>query len=280
MAGTDAFVMAFFRSAIPVAFLLLLSRFSPRGIGLNIKGNRSLYTASTLNALRSLLFFQALILTDISKAVIMLYTWPVFAFLINTLLGREKATLTKVLLLCTTFSGIVLIYWQGFVNASLERRDYWGMSVMIVSAFFYSLTFVIFKEQGRDRNHYELTFFQNVVAVPVFFLFVLFRVLLAPGGQETGFTATGIGFASLNGLVIGIFGFLLYYKGMRQLAPSIASQLAYLEVVFASLWGIFLYHDQVSPGSLFGSILILGGALGQSLVPRSGKAVNRPMRKG
>lgn len=266
MAGQDAFVMALFRSLIPVIFLLLLHLSQRKKRALIRKWNRPLMTASVLNAFRSLLFFQALILTDISKAVVMLYTWPVFALVIHIVLKREKISLIKILLLLMAFSGIFIIYMDNILQESLNSQDIAGMSVMIASAFIYSITFVIFKEEGKERNHYEITFYQNFAAVPIFIFAVVLRSILQPEILKTTLSFAGIGLASINGLFVGIFGFLLYFKGLLKLPASVASQLAYLEILFAMMWGILLYHEKPGLPFLIGALLIISAALGRTFL--------------
>jgi len=265
-ARMDAFVLAFFRSLIPVLFLSVLHFMKREKVSLIGSWNKRLAWASVLNAMRSLLFFQALILTEISKAVIMLYTWPVFALIISLILKRESLSFKKLLLLMASIAGILIIYLENLLSDTLEWQDLAGMSVMMMSAFIYSITFVIFKEEGKERSHFEITFFQNFAAVPIFLLATLVKNVFFPGDPSSMITLQGIGFASLNGLIVGIFGFLLYFKGMNQLPGSVASQMAYLEIVFAITWGILIYGEQPGVPFALGAVLIISGALGRSFI--------------
>lgn len=229
------------------------------------KPNTWLILASVLNAVRSLLFFQALILTDISKAVIMLYLWPVFVMAWNLILKKEKATFMKILFIVMAFSGIVIIYLDNFLSQTIILNDIYGMSIMMLSSLIYSLTIILFKEQGKTRDHYEITFYQNLAAVPLFFAGALVRFVLVPESFAL-LSMSGIGFACLNGLIPGIFGFLLYFRGMNRMESSKAGQLAYLEVVFTVIAGIILFHE--SPGFSFfiGALLIVSAAVGRTFI--------------
>lgn len=145
-------MLAFFRALIPVLFLSILNHIKASGEKFIHAPNRWLILASLLNAVRSLLFFQALILTDISKAVVMLYLWPVFVMVLNIVFKKEKATVVKVLCIVLAFAGIVIIYLENFLTDSLDVHDVYGMTVMMVSSFIYSLTIMIFKDQGHEPH--------------------------------------------------------------------------------------------------------------------------------
>ncbi|MGL1893678.1 MAG: DMT family transporter [Spirochaetaceae bacterium] len=266
LSGQDLFVLAFFRSLIPIIFLMTLNKVKKNKKVLSYKGNKSLYIASFLNALRILLFFQGLLLTDISKAIIMVYIWPIFALIINIILRREKISLVKIFLMLVSFSGIIVIYLDNLKSENLIMSDLLGMSIMICSAFVYSITFVIFKSQGKDRNHYEITYFQNLVGVPIFFIAIIIKLFFNIGEDLVPMTLSGIGIASINGLIVGVFGFTLYFKGLKDLPASVASQLAYLEVIFAMFWGIILYQERPGITFLIGAGMIIFGALGRTFL--------------
>ncbi|HQL05141.1 MAG TPA: DMT family transporter [Treponemataceae bacterium] len=265
LSGQDAFVLAFFRALIPVLFLSILNRIKASGEKFIHAPNRWLILASFLNAVRSLLFFQALILTDISKAVVMLYLWPVFVMVLNIVFKKEKATVVKVLCIVLAFAGIVIIYLENFLTDSLDVHDVYGMTVMMVSSFIYSLTIMIFKDQGQDRNHFEITFYQNLAAVPLFFAGSLVRFIAVPEALEK-LSLQGAGFASLNGLLSGVFGFLLYFRGMSRMESSKAGQLANLEVVFTVIAGIILFNEKPGISFLIGAFLIVSAAVGRTFI--------------
>lgn len=265
LSGQDAFVLAFFRALIPVLYLSILNCIKKsHGKFIHVP-NKWLILASVLNAVRSFLFFQALILTDISKAVVMLYLWPVFVMVLNILFKKEKATLMKVLFILLAFAGIVIIYLDNFLSDSMDAHDSYGMTIMMVSAFIYSLTIMIFKDQGQERNHFEITFYQNLAAVPLFLAGSLVRFMAVPEALAK-ISLHGLGFACLNGLLSGLFGFLLYFRGMSRMESSKAGQLAYLEVVFTVIAGIIVFHEKPGISFFIGAFLIVSAAVGRTLI--------------
>ena len=60
--------------------------------------------------------------------------------------------MVKVLCIVSAFAGIVIIYLENFLTDSLDVHDVYGMTVMMVSSFIYSLTIMIFKDQGHEPH--------------------------------------------------------------------------------------------------------------------------------
>ena len=104
-------------------------------------------------------FFFAYNAISIGNAVIISYTWPVFAAIFGWLLLKEKMSLKNGLLLALAFAGIVLVYINK--EFSFANKDFLGMGAMILSSAIYSLTVIIFKKESKHYSQYETVFFQN-----------------------------------------------------------------------------------------------------------------------
>ena len=83
-----ATTITFFRMFVPVA--ILLGYFCWKKIKL-FKGNYGyLLLASSFNAVRMFLYFLAYLYTSVGNAVIMLFTWPIFATIFSAIFLKEK----------------------------------------------------------------------------------------------------------------------------------------------------------------------------------------------
>src|SRR5690348_15591053 len=69
--------LTFFRLVTPTVFLLIYFLFKRKNFLKKLNG--SIILASTFNGIRMYLYFLAYSLTSIGNAVVMLYTWPLFA---------------------------------------------------------------------------------------------------------------------------------------------------------------------------------------------------------
>ncbi|MCB0689689.1 MAG: EamA family transporter, partial [Saprospiraceae bacterium] len=161
--------MAFVRTALPT-IILAIWMFS-QNISF-FRGNyQRMLVASTLNAIRMYLFLVAYVYTSITQAVIMLFTWPIFVNLISSIWLKEKISTRQTSILILAFLGIVIIYSdQPF---SLQNQDFIGMTAGIISALFYSISYIIYKTEIENYHRNEIIFYQNFVGAFVFIPFIL-----------------------------------------------------------------------------------------------------------
>ena len=173
-----ATTLAFFRCFVPAVLIFGYFLINKRNL---FRGNyKNMLFASTLNAIRMFFYFIAYNFTSIGNAVIMLYTWPIFASLFGTIILKEKITKKNRFLLSLAFIGIVLVFLNKEI--SFGNKDFIGMGAMLLAAMIYSLSFVIFKKELKTYTHFETVFYQNLVGAVVFipFLFInhIFRLLI------------------------------------------------------------------------------------------------------
>ncbi|MFO7977682.1 MAG: DMT family transporter, partial [Bacteroidales bacterium] len=166
--GLPSTSITFFRMFIPVAVLLIYFAWKRKPL---FRGNYGIMlVASGLNAARMFLFFVAFLYTTIGNAVIILYTWPIFAVLFSALFLKEKITLRTVLLIGMAFLGIVIMYINKEI--SFGNQDFVGMAAMLLSAIIFSMTAVIFKHKLKDYGKTETIFYQNLLGAIIFTPFI------------------------------------------------------------------------------------------------------------
>ncbi len=243
--SVPAVSIAFVRLALPASLLAIWIVW--KGIPF-FRGNyRIMLLASTLNAVRMYLFLTAFIFTSITQAVIMIFTWPVFVNLLSSIWLKEKISRRQIGILFLAFLGIIVIYSDQPFN--FHNRDFIGMSAGIVSAIFYSISFIIYKTEIHNYHRNEIIFYQNLVGA---FLFLPFFILSknSPVLQDLILMT---GYALLMGIVI--FNFFFY--GLKYLKASQASMIAYIEIISAVSVGILFMGDKITPTILFGGLCII-----------------------
>lgn len=242
-------VLAFFRLAIPT--LILGAYFIVRRESLFGNKITWLLIASVINAVRLIFFYIGFLNAPIGNAVIMLYTWPVFAVLFSYLFLKEPVPVRNRILLSFAMTGIVIIYLDK--PFSLDHDVFWGMTAMLISSALYSTTVVIFKKESIRYNHLQLVFFQNLIGAGIFL--PLFLLNMSALTAHTSWVASGYA------LLVGIIGFGLFFSALRNVKASTASFLAYIEVISAILFGIFLFHETLTWNVITGGILIIGSSV-------------------
>ena len=237
--------LSFFRLSVPASFLY--GYFLIKRTNVFRYQSRAMLLGSVLNAIRIFFFVFGFTYTSIANAVIILNAWPVFTNILSILVLGEKVPRKNILLLALPLIGISLL----FINQpfSLENQDFLGMCAMLLSAFIYAFTIIIFKRESPKYSGYETTFFQNLAGAFIFlpFLFI----------GEAAISWTQAGLAVLYGFLIGIVAFVLYFSALKQIKASTISFLSYLEVVVATSFGILIFEEQLSWNILAGGSLII-----------------------
>ncbi|NND33508.1 MAG: EamA family transporter [Saprospiraceae bacterium] len=237
--------IAFVRTALPTAILAIWMM--NRRITF-FRGNyKRMLLASVLNAIRMYLFLTAFIYTSITQAVIMLFTWPIFVNILSSFWLKEKISVKQLITLLMAFSGIVIIY--GNQSFNLDNRDFIGMSAGILSALFYSISYIIYKTEIDNFHRNEIIFYQNLVGG---FVFLPFFFFINPWPQLNDFPLL-----ITYGILMGIVIFNFFFYGLKYLKASQASMIAYVEIISAVATGIIFMGDELSPQILVGGLCIL-----------------------
>lgn len=242
-------VLSFFRLAIPTALLFIY--FSIRGVNLFRYPVKLMLLGSVLNAARIFLFITSYTYTSISNAVIILYTWPVYATILSMLFLKEQVPNRNKVLLALPIIGIVLMFINQPFNTA--NRDFLGMSAMLLSALIYAMTIIVFKRESHKYSGFETVFFQNLAGGFIFLPFLL--------QENITFTIEQLSTLLLFGVLIGIIAFGLFFSALKKIKASTISFLTYLEVLVATMYGVLLFDEKLSWNTMVGGGLIIVSTL-------------------
>lgn len=206
---------------------------------------------SVINAVRMVFFFTTLIYTSISNAIIVFYTWPLFAVVLSIVVLKEKVSRQELLVLLLSFIGVLVVYMEHEI--SLADKDFIGLSCGVITAFIYACTIIIFKKGSDIYTPWETIFYQNIIGA-IFFLPFIFINTPVPTSLDW---TLGIG----HGIIIGLVMFSMFFFGLRHLPASRASMITYVEVIGGMLLGYFVLHEEISLSMIIGASIILGGSL-------------------
>ena len=199
-------------------------------------------------------YFNAITLSSMSVAAVLLYTSPVFVTLMSALFFREKITPVKTAALAVTFAGCVLVtglFPQGRETVSLPVLLF-GLG----SGFGYALYSIFGKFVLKKYSPATVTFYT-----------ILFCALfsLPISGLSANPAPLGDWRAWAGALGVGVLccalPYHLYTTGLRDAEPGRAAILATIEPFVAAGLGILLYHEAVTPWKLLGMAAILGAVI-------------------
>lgn len=197
-------------------------------------------------------YFKTMTLTSLSVAAVLLYTAPAFVMLMSAVLFKEKMNGKKMLALLLAFFGCFFV--SGAVGGE-NSLSVAGILYGLGAGFGYAL-YSIFSRYALTRGYSSVTIsFYTFVFSTVTTLF-----LVEAGSVIVVITGSGLFFLKTVFLVllVTLFPYLLYTKGLGGMENGMASVIASVEPVVATLVGVILYQESLSISNMIGIGLVLG----------------------
>lgn len=206
-------------------------------------------------------YFTSINLMDISIAVILLYTSPAFVAVLSYIFLKEKITGRKIIAVCGTVAGCILIAGVGG-GSGLSLI---GVVTGLGAGLGYALYSIFGKFALQKYEPFTVTLYTFVTAsavlLPITRLWEKASLFLQP---EVLFLGLGLG------LLPTVLAYFLYTWGLEKTESSKAAVIATIEPVVAIFMGVALYSESLGYMQLSGSIIILLCVI----------LVNLPERKG
>jgi len=248
--GWDPFVVSFYRGTIGLLFVIVWLALRPRGSGLT---NRRLWFWSAVAGLgvagNFSFYFVSISEGSVAVAATLMYCAPVFVYLVSFALKLERPTLIKWAAIVMVMLGVVLltrIYETGAGGVTLI-----GTGAGLLSGLSYAVFIFGFKYAAPHGSPQA----SLVIAFAV-----LAAVLIWPGDADQVLAVLSTSswplFATLGVLGAGL-SFIFYIIGLNHTAPAVASIVAMVEPVTASLFGVVVLDESLVGVQIFGMGLIL-----------------------
>ncbi len=260
--GWDAFVVSFYRGAIGLLCVLVWLMLRPHGSGL---GNPRLWFWSAIAGLgvagNFSFYFVSIGQGSVAVAATLMYCAPVFVYLVSFVLKLETPTRLKWAAIAVVMLGIVLLTQIYDIGASGVTAL--GVGAGLLSGLSYAIFIFGFKYAAPHGSPQ---------AILVIAFAVLGIILIWPGdaGQMVAALSTPDWplFVALGVLGAGL-SFVLYIIGLKHTAPAVASIVAMVEPVTASLFGVVILNETLVGTQIMGMVLILVTVTALSVHSRS-----------
>ncbi len=200
-------------------------------------------------------YFTAITMMPLSTAAILLYTSPIWIMLMSVLFFREKLNGVKIIALALAFGGCVLVS-----GISGEGITVTGLLAGLGSGLGYGLYSILGTVALRKYSPYTVTAYTFLFAAAGSWL------ICGPADMVSTFAAAPdlaslLLFCGLTALVTAVIPFLFYTLGLRTVEASRAGILATVEPLVATLVGILVFSEPLTPLSGAGILLILAAVI-------------------
>ncbi len=244
--GFSSLAMSGFRMGIP--FLLTLPSMLRGGQALGTPGQRkSLWLASSINAVRMLLFVMAYKMTSVGNAVVLLYLWPIFALVFDGIRTKQAPGPARIGLVALSFAGVVVMNLHR--GLGLSGTDLYGSLLMIAASAGFAITVIMFKKALESVRETDAVYFQNAVGAVIYLPFLIAEL----GSATVPDVTAGVAYGAL----VGMAGFFCFFFAMKRLPIFQYGALAYSEVPIGVLLGVLVLKESFAPNQLAGAVIVV-----------------------
>ncbi|HUK56674.1 MAG TPA: DMT family transporter [Nitrospiria bacterium] len=237
---TGAAEIAFLRFL--TSYLIIQTATTAGWIEIRLVNRRLVLARGILGGIGNLLYFYAIAATRLSNAMVLLYSYPIFASLYAQWLQGGAPALRIVIPLFASFAGVYLIVDPSF------HRLVWGDLLGLASGMTVGGAIVSLKESRKTDSAWTIFHYFNIAGMVLSLPLVIGHWTLPP--------AESLG--PLAGVVVfSILGQIGMTEAFRYTTTAEGSVLSMFGAVVGSVLGIWLLSEPARPGFLIGALLVV-----------------------
>lgn len=195
-------------------------------------------------------YFTSISYTNVAVAATLMYTAPIFVILISVLFKMEKVTFQKIMALLLISLGIILL--TGVYKTDITAVNSFGIISGILSSLSYAVFIFAFKyisDKGNTLISLNIAFTVEILLLSIFVDKQQLVHALVSNNDLILFILLGF---------IGVgLSFFFYVMGLKSVSPGIASIIAMVEPVTASLFGVIVLGQFLTSMQTIGMMVIL-----------------------
>ncbi len=209
-------------------------------------------------------YFAALRYASSGMVALMVYTYPVMVAVLAALLGLDRFGMAERLALVVCGGGLVMLLGQAAQGGQPA-----GIALALLSGCLYAIYILIGSRFATGTDPLGSTFVVVSASALVHGVLAQWQGGLTPPHSLQGWAAllALAGFSS----VVAVAAMLM---GLRRIGPTLTAIVSTLEPVVTVALGMLFLGETLSPSSWFGSLLVLGAAIGLAIARSRGKPLS------
>ena len=240
--------LVFFRSIFSLVITSLIikkKKINPWG-----KNKFLLSVRGLLGTIALLCIFYSIRNMPLSISTVIQYTYPIFISIFAVFLLKEKFNLNLLIALFLGWFGILIIL-NPYQSVPTEI-DKFTVYIAFAGALTTSLAYITVKKLSRKEDIFIIIKYFPLISVIVLFP-IVYMNWITPQINDL-IWIIGIG-------VLTQAGQTFLTLGLKKLPASQASSINYLQVIFGSIWGIYIFGENITINFIIGSIFVLLGTI-------------------
>jgi drug/metabolite transporter (DMT)-like permease len=205
-------------------------------------------------------FYHSLVHLPLADATVIQYTNPVWAGLLAVPFLGERLRRREVASVLVSMAGVALVMRPSFLFGHGVGLEPLTVMIGLAGAMFSGVAYVTVRKLGATEHPAVIVFYFSLISV--------FAAL--PTALPGALWPTPVEWLVLLGVgVTTQIGQIAVTHGLRLERAGRATATAYLQIVFAALWGIVFFAELPDWGTFLGAALIIGSTL--ALARRGGE---------
>lgn len=198
------------------------------------------------------LFFWGIGRVPLAQSIALTFIAPLLAMLLAGLTLDEEISRRSVAGAFGAFAGVIVIV-LGEAQANVGGDVLLGIAAIIGSALCYAANIVLMRRQALAAKPLEINFFQSGIVMSLWLIALLFTGAPDWPGLQWGWIVLAA--------LLSTSGTLLFAWGYARGPASYLAVSEYSGFLWASALGWLFFHEPVSPTTIAGAVLIVGGCL-------------------
>jgi drug/metabolite transporter (DMT)-like permease len=251
--------------AVRAVITLVLSAWAVRAAGVSpwgTPGKRGLLILrGCVGFLALTCFYHSIVHLPLADATVIQYTNPVFAGLLAVPFLGERLRRREVVSVLVSMAGVVMVTRPSFLFGHGHALEPTTVGIGLLGALFSAMAYVTVRKLGATEHPAVIVFYFSLVSI----------FAAVPTALPGALWPTPVEWLVLLGIGCTTqLGQIAITHGLRLERAGRATATAYLQIVFAALWGILFFAELPDWGTFLGAALIVGSTL--ALARRGGKA--------
>jgi drug/metabolite transporter (DMT)-like permease len=231
------------------SYLIVRGAIAAGWIEIRLVNRRSVLARGILGSIGNLLYFYAIAQTHLSNAIVLLYTYPIFASLLSRWIEGVMPSFSIIVTLVASFSGIYLIVHPSFDHPLL------GNVLAILSGIMVGGAIVSLKESRKTDTAWTIFHYFNITGIILSLPLVMTQ--WAQPGRQMGLPPWhSIG--PLAGVVVfSMLGQIWMTYAYRYCTTAEGSVLSMFGAVVGSALGILFLAEPTTPRFITGALMVI-----------------------
>ncbi len=199
-----------------------------------------------------LMFFQAISTLPLAAATLLQYTYPTLTTLSAwALLGEPIRKRISLAVLLGLF-GVLLVVQPEWAGQSMVGLPPLAAMIGLGGALLTALAYVSVRQLSVREHPLVIVFYFPLVSVPATLPFLMNQWVMPTGSDWMWLLGVGL---------LTQLGQVWLTEGLAALPAARATSINYVQVVFATLWGVLIFAEPVTVTVIIGAICVLGATM-------------------